>query len=327
MDHGAAFDLACARARTTPHAASRTGVARPEHLTATSRAAPTGSAPSDTTSAVAKDTEADTCASPVGATLDQILQRTKPMGKAACAGDSAPVRVAPNARTPQPAARPGPAPHTDAAQAAAGLQTARRHAEALRLVAGGDRAESKAAQEAATGDHAVALKPLRAPGKDKDKDHDKAQAPGQPLVCAVAFQPPSHDIARKHHQTGATEARAAAGSASGSAPAISPAMPAAAGAFAASGTAPVFGDAQPQLLQSTGDLAAAGGGSARITLHPETLGTVVVRVDVTAHGVTNVHMTASSEDGRQALAAQIGQLAQHLAQSGLSVGLVQIAQA
>lgn len=82
-------------------------------------------------------------------------------------------------------------------------------------------------------------------------------------------------------------------------------------------------ETQTQVFQSAGVLASAGGGSAKVTLHPETLGTVVVQVQVTPHGVTNVQMTASTDDGYRTLAASAGQLAQHLAHGGLVVGSVQ----
>lgn len=82
---------------------------------------------------------------------------------------------------------------------------------------------------------------------------------------------------------------------------------------------------QSDILLSTADLAGNGGGSAKITLHPEALGTLVVTVNVTAQGVTNVHLTASNQAGYQALAASTGQLAQHMSQNGLTVGTVQAA--
>jgi len=82
-------------------------------------------------------------------------------------------------------------------------------------------------------------------------------------------------------------------------------------------------EGQAQLRQSATALAGAGGGSAKVTLHPATLGTVVVQVNVTAQGVTHVHMTAATEGGYQTLAATAGHLAQSLAHSGLNVGSVQ----
>ncbi|MEX1663282.1 flagellar hook-length control protein FliK [Thioclava sp. 15-R06ZXC-3] len=90
---------------------------------------------------------------------------------------------------------------------------------------------------------------------------------------------------------------------------------------------PTEPETQPQLLHSALSLASDGGGSAKITLHPQSLGTVVVRVDVTAQGVTHIHLSAETDAGYRALAAETGHLAQKLAQGGLNVGSVQAAMA
>ncbi len=64
--------------------------------------------------------------------------------------------------------------------------------------------------------------------------------------------------------------------------------------------------------------------SARITLHPESLGQVSVVLQAAASGKVDVHLVASSQAGHDLLSATKSILAQHLAGSGLSVGLIAV---
>ncbi|GHD98136.1 hypothetical protein U879_11720 [Defluviimonas sp. 20V17] len=184
--------------------------------------------------------------------------------------------------------------------------------------------------------HAPASQDTEPPGaqaatpahRHKDARHGLPPTPpgvSQPLLMpGLSQQPqPAPQAHRFRPAAGSVTATAAIGqTASLGASAYRPVI-AATSATAPTGTAETAPENRAQLLQSATALAGTGGGTARVTLHPASLGTVVVQVNVTPQGVTHVHMTAATQGGYQALAATAGHLAQHLSGSGLNVGSVQ----
>lgn len=78
-----------------------------------------------------------------------------------------------------------------------------------------------------------------------------------------------------------------------------------------------------QVASTVVGLGQDAGGSARIHLHPASLGEVTINVHVTQSGVVNVHMAASHASGAQALSTSMPSLMQHLSQAGFTPGNVQ----
>ena len=77
--------------------------------------------------------------------------------------------------------------------------------------------------------------------------------------------------------------------------------------------------AQVHVHQAAVELAQLGGGTARVTLHPPTLGTVMVQVALGTGGAAHIQITATTPDGYAALAASSAALHQQLTQSGIPV--------
>lgn len=315
--HESGFGAACAAATAQSNQSAHAAARGAKTKLADAKAGDSGTARQTTLA------EEGAAGSRSSSSVDRILQRT-----ASGDGSAFPPRTAKTAEAPT---TPAHTPFTD--PVAADVTTRQRDsAEAI------DRAGKPAGKTNAQGNAKICLSvagkvavasahkatvpevgaaiPLLKPGSRKDAA--KTRTTPQPL--AAVPPPPHHDLTYPHRKGDDTGGNASVSLAAATGHGARLPLSAADLGAAAPHAAP---DAQPQLLRSTADLASAGGGSARITLHPESLGTVVVKVIVNAQGVTSVHMTASTNGGLQALAAGAGQLAQHLAQSGLTVGAVQ----
>jgi hypothetical protein len=86
---------------------------------------------------------------------------------------------------------------------------------------------------------------------------------------------------------------------------------------------------QQNLAQITQTIVNLGpqGGNARITMHPDSLGALSIQVNVSPHGVTNIHIIAATDAGYRAVKDSSSVLAQSMGQAGLSAGAIQISQA
>lgn len=81
---------------------------------------------------------------------------------------------------------------------------------------------------------------------------------------------------------------------------------------------------QAGLANAIQELTTAGGGTARVTLSPASLGSVVIDVLVSAHGQVSIRMTADSGPGQKALGDSISGLSRHMSQAGFALGTVQV---
>lgn len=91
------------------------------------------------------------------------------------------------------------------------------------------------------------------------------------------------------------------------------------------GTTPSM-SSQAGLANTLQELAATGGGTARVTLSPASLGNVVIDVLVSPHGSVSIRMVAETGQGRKALGDSISGLNRHMTEAGFTVGSVQVVQ-
>lgn len=83
---------------------------------------------------------------------------------------------------------------------------------------------------------------------------------------------------------------------------------------------------QAGLANTVQELASTGGGTARVTLSPASLGNVVIGVLVSSHGHVSIRMTADSGQGQKALGDSISELTRHMTEAGFTLGAVQVVQ-